>query len=159
VSESKCGAKSCACACRISATDRLEEVFPNDPSWTVDDTIKYAHLLAEHGVDLLDVSSAGNHPQQKLPPVRAGAGEAFHTDLSAPIKAALGDKLIVAVVGGISNGKTAQRVLDQNEADIVLVGRAFQKNPGLVWQFAEDLDVSINVAHQIGWGFFGRRQK
>lgn len=144
-----------ACACSISATDRLEEVFPDEPSWTVNDTIKFAHLLAEHGVDLLDVSSGGSHPKQQIPPV---IGEAFHADLSGPIKAALGDKLIVAVVGGISNGKTAQRVLDKKEADVVFVGRAFQKNPGLVWQFAEDLNVDINLANQIKWGFFGRRR-
>ncbi|KAI0095291.1 hypothetical protein BDY19DRAFT_917155 [Irpex rosettiformis] len=140
---------------RISATDRLEEVAPNEPSWTLQDTIKFTELLAGRGVDLIDVSSAGNDPRQKLPPITDEA-RAYHADLSTPIKAALGDKIVVGVVGGISNGKLAQRVLDNNEADLVLVGRSFQKNPGLVWQFAEDIGVVINVAHQIGWGFFGR---
>ena len=37
-----------------------------------------------------------------------------------------------------------------------MVGRAFLKNPGLVWQFAEDLGVEITVAHQFEWGFKGR---
>ena len=37
-----------------------------------------------------------------------------------------------------------------------MAARAFQKNPGLVWQFAEDLGVAITVAHQIEWGFKGR---
>ncbi|KAI0706069.1 hypothetical protein BC835DRAFT_1260735 [Cytidiella melzeri] len=138
---------------RISATDRLEEVFPNEPSWTLQDTIKFAEILAEHGVDLLDVSSSGNHPQQKLP---SAGTPAYHTDLSAPIKAALGDKLVVAVVGGITDGKMAQDILDKDQADIIFVGRTFQKNPGTVWKFAEDLGVVITVAHQIGWAFFGR---
>ena len=102
---------------------------------------------------MLDVSSAGNHPQQSLPGKDV---EAYHADLSAAIKAEVGSRLIVGTVGGIANGKTAQKVLDANQADVIFVGRQFQKNPGTVWAFAEDLGVSINVAHQIAWGFFGR---
>ncbi|TWU72704.1 hypothetical protein ED733_004076 [Metarhizium rileyi] len=37
--------------------------------------------------------------------------------------------------------------------DLIATGRMFQKNPGLVWSWADDLNVSISVAHQIGWGF------
>ncbi|KAI0803105.1 FMN-linked oxidoreductase [Irpex lacteus] len=138
---------------RISATDRLEDF--DEPSWKLEDTIKLAGLLAERGVDFIDVSSAGNDPRQKLPPF-INEPRAAHADLSGPIKAALGDKIIVGVVYGIQNGHIAEDVLQKNEADVVLVGRWFQKNPGLVWQFAEDLGVVIHAAHQIGWGFFGR---
>ena len=52
--------------------------------------------------------------------------------------------------------RVAQRVLDEDAADVVFVGRAFQKNPGTVWKFAEDLGVLITQAHQIEWGFIGR---
>lgn len=48
---------------RISASDWLEhdrETFPE--SWTQEDTVRFAPILAQKGVDLLDVSSAGNHP-------------------------------------------------------------------------------------------------
>lgn len=128
--------------------------MPSTPSWTINQTIKLASLLSEHGVDLIDVSSAGIHPKQKFAALLFD--DAFQANLSADIKAALGDKILVATVGGIKNGKTAQRVLDNNQADAVFVGRHFQKNPGAVWQFAEDLDVRISVARQIEWGFFGR---
>ncbi len=49
---------------RISATDWLEEVSKDQisESWTGDDTVKLAPLLAKAGVDVLDVSSGGNHP-------------------------------------------------------------------------------------------------
>lgn len=137
----------------ISATDRLETVLPDTPSWTVPDTIKLAHLFAAHGVDVLDVSSAGNHPNQSLP--ERGA-EAAQADLSEAIKAALGDKLVITTVGGISNGTVAQRVLDKNQADAVFVGRHFIKNPGAAWQFAEDLGVHVTLARQMGWPFLGR---
>ena len=139
--------------CSISATDRVENTLPDTPSWTVPDTIKLAHLFAERGVDVLDVSSAGNSPKQELPPRGA---EAVQADLSEAIKAAVGDKLIVTTVGGITNGKVAQRVLDQNQADAIFVGRQFIKNPGAAWQFAEDLGVHIALARQMGWPFTGR---
>ena len=131
----------------------MENTFPPEASWKVADTVKFAHLLAEHGVDLLDVSSGGSHLKQELPAVIQGA---FHAELSEPIKAALGDKLIVGVVGGITTGTLGEEVLQKGQADLVFVGRHFQKNPGAVWQFAEDLGIQITVAHQIGWGYFGR---
>lgn len=129
-------------------------MLPDTPSWTVPDTIKFARLLAEHGVDLLDVSSAGSHPKQELPQMD---GEAVQADLSAAVKAAIDGKLLVATSGRIINGKVAQRVLGEGSADVVFVGRQFLKNPGTVWQFAEDLGIRVTLAHQIEWGFFGRR--
>lgn len=43
---------------RISATDWLEHI-PDEQSWTLEDTIKLAEVIADMGVDLLDVSSGG----------------------------------------------------------------------------------------------------
>jgi 2,4-dienoyl-CoA reductase-like NADH-dependent reductase (Old Yellow Enzyme family) len=50
---------------RISATDWLEKVEGID-GWTVEDTIKLAEILADRGVDLMDVSTGGNHPKQQI---------------------------------------------------------------------------------------------
>lgn len=50
---------------RISATDWLENE-PGIDSWKLEDTVKLAEILATKGVDLLDVSSGGNHPKQKI---------------------------------------------------------------------------------------------
>lgn len=68
----------------------------------------------------------------------------------------MGHKVLVGAVGGITDGQTAQKILDDGQADVIFVGRHFQKNPGAVWQFAEDLGVQIYVAHQIEWGYVGR---
>merc|ERR1711981_626578 len=43
--------------------------------------------------------------------------------------------------------------------DLIAAGRMFQKNPGLVWAFADDLGIEVRVANQIGWGFGGRGGK
>lgn len=50
---------------RISATDWLENE-PDMESWKVEDTVKLAEILTTKGVDLLDVSSGGNDPKQKI---------------------------------------------------------------------------------------------
>ncbi|KAG1837225.1 hypothetical protein DFJ58DRAFT_816491 [Suillus subalutaceus] len=137
---------------RISATEWLEEeALPDEPSWRVEDTVRLAGILAEHGVDFLDVSSGGNHPKAIMK-----SGPAYQAPFAQAVKQALGDKLVVGCVGSIANGKVAQEVLDKGQADVVLVGRQFQKNPASVWAFASDLGVAIKIANQIGWGFGGR---
>ena len=134
---------------RISATDWLEE--ENDmESWKVEDTVKLAEILADMGVDLLDVSSGGLHPKQK---VKTGPG--YQAPFAKAVKEKLGDKLAVGTVGTITGGKQAQQLLEEG-LDLAIVGRMFQKNPGLVWTFAEELGVQVNVANQIRWGFGGR---
>ncbi|KIM91352.1 hypothetical protein PILCRDRAFT_810624 [Piloderma croceum F 1598] len=138
---------------RISATDWLEESLPNEPSWQSADTVKLASILATRGVDFLDVSTGGNHPAQKF---RRSDTAAYQAPFAHDVKKALGDKLIVGCVGAITNGLLAQDVLDRGQADVAIVGRQFQKNPGTVWAFAEDLGVDIYMAHQIEWGFKGR---
>ena len=133
----------------ISATDYLEESLPNEPSWRSADTVKLAAILASHGVDFLDVSAGGNHPAQK---VRGSDKGAYQAPFAHDVKKALGDKLLVGSVGSITGGRMAQDVLEKGQADVAIVGRLFQKNPGSVWAFAEELGVDIYLAHQIEWG-------
>lgn len=142
---------------RLSATDWLEH--SGEESWTVEESAKLASLLAEKGVDLLDVSSAGNSPAQKI---KGGPG--YQAGFAKTIKKAVGDKLLVSAVGTITSGKQAQAIISgkgeqsigSEELDLIAAGRMFQKNPGLVWTWAEELGIQINVANQIRWGFGGR---
>ena len=134
---------------RISATDWLEESQGME-SWKVEDTVKLAEVIAGMGVDFLDVSSGGIHPDQK---VKTGPG--YQAPFAKAVKEKLGDKMAVGTVGSITSGKQAQELLEEG-LDLAIVGRMFQKNPGLVWTWAEELGVQINVANQIRWGFGGR---
>jgi len=146
--------------CRISATDWLDEADGYDgASWTVADSTRLALLLADRGVDVLDVSSGGNHPAQKLV-----TGPGYQAGFAKAIKKAVEEKMVVCTVGSITSGKQAEQLLagradNDVPLDIVAAGRMFQKNPGLVWAWAEELDTSIHVASQIGWGFGGRATK
>jgi len=139
---------------RISADDWLsgQEEFPE--SWTVDDTVKLAPILQGLGVDLLDVSSGGIHPSQKI---KGGPGYQVH--FAKAVKDKVGDSLAVTAVGTITSGTQTSEILELARLDAVFVGRYFQKNPGLVWTFAEELETEIHLANQISWGFAGRSSK
>ncbi|KAK4206123.1 FMN-linked oxidoreductase [Rhypophila decipiens] len=135
---------------RISATDWLEEVEgygpEEDKSWTAEQSARLAQVLATKG------------------------GPGYQAGFARKIKEAvtLGDKLLVSTVGSITSGKLAEQLLTGNggddgkqevELDVVMAGRAFQKNPGLVWAWADELGIPIHHANQVGWGFGGRGAK
>lgn len=138
---------------RISATDYLEEA-PKDQvpeSWTVDDTVKLAPLLAKAGVDLLDVSGGGNSPLQ-----HPHVGPAYQSPGAIKVKKVVGNKMKVGAVGSIDNAHIANDLLEKDGLDIVIVGRGFQKNPGLVFAWADELGQAVRMPNQIRWGFAGR---
>lgn len=145
---------------RISATDWLEDNPKfKDPesSWTTDQTIRLAKILAERGVDVLDVSSGGNHFEQNI---KSGLqkkehGDAYQSSFSFQIKEAVGDKLLVSSVGSINTGPVAEKLL-QDGLDLVVVGRWLQKNPGLLFTWADELKVKVRMPNQISWAFGGR---
>ena len=146
---------------RISATDWLEEVegFGKEGSWTGEDSVRLAGILADKGVDLLDVSTGGNHMQQKIKP----KGQAYQAEFAQMIKEVVGGRLLVSTVGGITTGTLAEELVQGKEGgevglDAVMAGHAFLKNPGVVWTWAEELGTGIYVSNQIGWGFGGTAQ-
>ena len=127
---------------RISATDWLENE-PGVDGWEIDDTLKLAEILASKGVDLLDCSSGGLDPRQKI---KAGPGYQavsifpLLTPFSATksllltqhlqpfakaVKERLGDKLAVGTVGSITTGKQANHLLEEGLDLAIVVRTAF----------------------------------
>ncbi|KAI3530855.1 hypothetical protein CSPX01_14589 [Colletotrichum filicis] len=138
---------------RISATDWFDDRTDLVPhSWTLADSCRLAPLLAERGVDLLDVSSGGIHPLQATS-IKGGPG--YQAGFAKEIKKVVGERMLVSAVGGISTGTMAEGFL-QEGLDVIMCGRWFQKNPGLVYAYADELGVHVKMANQIGWGFGGR---
>jgi 2,4-dienoyl-CoA reductase-like NADH-dependent reductase (Old Yellow Enzyme family) len=138
----------------MSGTDWLEEVAPNEPSWTTEEAVKLAQVLATRGVDLLDVTSGGGDPRQQIV-----GGPGYQVRFAAAVKNAVGSQILVGSVGRLGEGSLARKVVDDGHVDVIFVGRMFQKNPGQVWAIAEQIGVDVEAAKQIGWGFKGRAAK
>ncbi|PYH32660.1 NADH:flavin oxidoreductase/NADH oxidase [Aspergillus neoniger CBS 115656] len=135
---------------RLSASDWLDSDFGE--TWGLQDAVKFAEaLVAQGAIDLIDVSSGGLHSSQK---VKAGPG--FQAPFGIAVKKAVGERILLATVGHIKDGRLANRLLEEEGLDVILVGRGFQKDPGLVWTFAQHLDVEIAMPGQIRWGFSKR---
>lgn len=138
---------------RLSASDWLGST--STETWDLQHAVRFAEALADQGaIDLVDVSSGGLHSSQE---VKSGPG--FQAPFGIAVKKAVGERMLVATVGHIRDGKLANRLLEEEGLDVVLVGRGFQKDPGLVWTFAQHLDVEVAMPGQIRWGFSkqGRR--
>lgn len=135
---------------RVSASDLIEHSFatPEEAeqgSWTVKQSAQLAKHLAAVGVDFIDVSSGGNHRLQQF------TDQIPFADFVKKEVQKSGSKILVGAVGNITSGKKAEAVLEGGKADAVLVGRAFQRSPALVWDWAMELGVRIKVSHQCQW--------
>ncbi|KAF5683560.1 flavin oxidoreductase [Fusarium denticulatum] len=146
---------------RISAVEWME--WSGKDCWTLEESIKLAKLLPEAGVDILDVSSGGNHNDQKI-----DIHASYQIDLAYQIRQAIkadGVDLLIAAVGFIDNPALAESVVrgnggfgtvrkrngtngdDEREnyeeppADLVMVGRQFLRDAGFVLTAAKELGV------------------
>lgn len=116
---------------RISATD-----WNDDEGWTVDDTVSFAPLLAEHGVDLLDASTGGNIPDVRIP-----TGPGYQVEFASRVKNET--RLPTAAVGLITEPAQAAKILADGQADAVLLGRELLRDPYWPRRAARDLGIDV----------------
>ncbi|KAF2793414.1 NADH-dependent flavin oxidoreductase-like protein [Melanomma pulvis-pyrius CBS 109.77] len=157
---------------RVSSTEWLEntEVGKKFGSWDVESSIKLAKLLPALGVDLLDVSSGGNHPQQQINMFNS---KDYQIRIAARIRAELSktsEKLLIGAVGLITEAEQARDILEEGGtaksseiekeaqaavqmtepadgkepmADVILVARQFMREPEWVLRVAWKLGLDI----------------
>jgi 2,4-dienoyl-CoA reductase-like NADH-dependent reductase (Old Yellow Enzyme family) len=113
---------------RISATDWV------DGGWDVDQSIYAAKRIAPLGVDLIDCSSGGLDPRQKIP-VKAG--------YQAPFAQQIRDKagILTGAVGMIEVPEMASEILRTEKADVVIFAREFLRRP--YWPLDEARNLGI----------------
>ncbi|KAI1166471.1 NADPH dehydrogenase [Nemania serpens] len=134
---------------RISATEWMEHA--GEPSWTLDDSIRLAKLLPAAGVDLLDVSSGGNHHDQKI-----NIHPYYQVDLASAIREALkkeGIELLLGAVGGITTAEMAKSIVQEGDghiskADLVLAARQYLREPEFTLRAAHELGVEVKWPNQ-----------
>jgi 2,4-dienoyl-CoA reductase-like NADH-dependent reductase (Old Yellow Enzyme family) len=103
---------------RISATEWMEDTQLGKEfgSWGVEDSIRLAKLLPGWGVDLLDVSSGGNNPVQKINPFNSMD---YQTLIASRIRAELkkeGLELLIGAVGLITEAAQARDIVEEGGA-------------------------------------------
>lgn len=152
---------------RISATEWLEgqAVAAESGSWDMESSIKLTKMLPDLGVDLLDVSSGGNHKDQKLQPHTN-----YQIDLAGQIRKeihAAGQKTLIGAVGFITEAEAARHIVQgadeahaaeamlsgqEPKADVVLMARQFLREPEWVITAAKKLSVEISLPVQFTRG-------
>jgi len=120
---------------RISATDWL------DDGWTAEDSVRLAPLLAEAGVDLLDVSTGGNALADI--PVEPG----YQVPFALRIRKEAG--VPTGAVGMITEPKQAEEIVADGSADVVLLARALLRDPH--WALRAAHDLGVEVGHGVDW--------
>ena len=103
---------------------------------TVEDTAEVAAVLAAHGVDLIDASSGGNSPNPQIP-----LGPGYQVPLARAIREHSG--LPVAAVGMITEPGQAEKILAEQSADAVFLGRALLREPTWPQRAARELGADI----------------
>ncbi|MBW8686830.1 NADH:flavin oxidoreductase/NADH oxidase [Chitinophaga rhizophila] len=101
---------------RISATDWAEG------GWNLEESTSLARILKDRGVDLIDTSSGGLTPHQKIT-----VGPLYQTPFAAHIRKEAG--ILTGAVGLITTPEQAASVIADEQADLVLIARASLRDP------------------------------
>lgn len=100
---------------RLSATEWTEG------GASLEETVRVSRWLREHGVHLIDVSTAGN----VLAAIPVGPG--YQVPFAATIREQAG--VATGAVGLIIDPVQAEHILMTGQADVVLIGREMMRNP------------------------------
>ncbi|KAA8624416.1 NemA NADH:flavin oxidoreductase Old Yellow Enzyme family [Pyrenophora tritici-repentis] len=163
---------------RISSTDWMEETDQGKKfgSWDVESSIRLAKMLPGLGVDLLDVSSGGNHPDQRI---NMFDSKDYQIKIAAQIRNAIkqdNQSLFIGAVGLITEAEQARNIVQEDGApapktgntelakeaeaavkvtegkepmaDVVLVARQFMREPEWVLKVAWQLGLDVAWPNQ-----------
>jgi 2,4-dienoyl-CoA reductase-like NADH-dependent reductase (Old Yellow Enzyme family) len=120
---------------RISATDWTEG------GWTIDDSVQLANRVKPLGVDLVDCSSGGNVPGAKIP-----VGPGYQVAFAERIRKETG--LLTGAVGMITTADQAEAIVEEGQADLVLLAREFLRDPYFPMHAAQRLDTTVSAPKQ-----------
>jgi NADPH2 dehydrogenase len=122
---------------RISASDWVEG------GWNADQSAELSIRLKALGCNFIHVSSGGISPLQKIPLVPG-----YQVSFAKQIKYASG--MPTTAVGLITDSQQAETILQQGDADLIALGRAFLYQPRWGWHAAAALNATV-AAHPVYW--------
>lgn len=118
--------ESCPLFVRISATDWVEG------GWNIDEAVQLVSVLKTEGVDLIDCSSGGMVPYAKIP-----LAPGYQVAFSEKIRKETG--IMTGAVGLITDSKQAEQILQNDQADLIIMGRELLRQPYFALQAANEL--------------------
>jgi 2,4-dienoyl-CoA reductase-like NADH-dependent reductase (Old Yellow Enzyme family) len=104
---------------RVSAVDGI------DGGWSMDDTVAYARLLKERGIDLVDCSSGGLKGPATVARIKRTWG--FQVPFAEQVRREAG--VMSMAVGLILEPQHADDIVAKGQADLVAIGREALFNP------------------------------
>ena len=116
---------------RVSAVDWV------DGGLTIEESVEFAKMLKAEGVDLIDVSSGGNDPRQKI-----AVGPGYQVEFAERIRREA--EIATGAVGLITEASQAEEILRDGKADVVLLAREFLRNPYWPIHASEELGGHIS---------------
>lgn len=122
---------------RLSASDWAEG------GWDIEQSIEFARVLKPLGVDLIDVSSGGLVPQQRIT-----LGPGYQVPFAHRIRNEA--HIATGAVGLITDPQQAESILAKGSADVVLLGRELLRDPYFPRRAAHELGVRIEPPRQYG---------
>jgi 2,4-dienoyl-CoA reductase-like NADH-dependent reductase (Old Yellow Enzyme family) len=120
---------------RISATDWHEG------GWDIEQSVRLAREAKELGVDLIDVSSGGLVPHVQIP-----LGPGYQVPFAARIRREAG--IATGAVGLITESGHAADIVDDGDADVVLIARESLRDPYFPRRAASELGAKIEAPAQ-----------
>jgi 2,4-dienoyl-CoA reductase-like NADH-dependent reductase (Old Yellow Enzyme family) len=122
---------------RISATDWVEG------GWTPEETAEFASRLKPLGCNFVHISSGGISPKQKI-----AIGPNYQVPFAKIVKDQSG--LPTMAVGLITDPHQAEAILEQGNADLIALARAFLYKPRWAWEAAALLN-GVVASHERYW--------
>lgn len=132
---------------RISAVDGMEG------GWDLEDSVRFARLLKEAGVDVIDCSSGGLAGSATAPGVRfLPRSLGYQVPYAEAVREQAG--MPTMAVGMILDAEQAEAVLAGGSADIVAIGRGALEDPSWASHARRRLEPHLayqGIPRQIGW--------
>jgi 2,4-dienoyl-CoA reductase-like NADH-dependent reductase (Old Yellow Enzyme family) len=122
---------------RISASDWIEG------GWTPEETASFAQQLKPLGCNFVHISSGGISPKQQI-----AIGPKYQVPFAKLVKQQSG--LPTMTVGLITDPHEAEAILQDGDADLIALARAFLYKPRWGWEAAAALDGQV-IANERYW--------
>lgn len=135
---------------------RISSVDGHPEGWKIEDSIMLARELKAHGVDIIDCSSGGLRQSTALENAKRYPG--YQVEYAARIRREA--EIATVAVGLILDGRQAEDILANEDADFIALGRQALYDPFWVHHAAQDFGIDPNFELwdvSAGWWLAKRR--